>query len=283
MIPKAVENWLSENQFGAVVDTRPVGGGCMNNGMVIQTDGGESFFLKVNPAAPADMFLKEVTGLKTLNIPLGPTVPTPYSHGADFLLMEDLKPAPRKRNYWASFGRQLAELHNQTAQWFGFFEDNYIGSTPQPNDETEDGYEFYAQQRLLYQANLANQRGYLGQQERKQIESVAAQLRVLIPEQPPSLLHGDLWSGNATTDSGGNPAIIDPAVHYGWAEAELAMTALFGAFPGEFYRAYEEIRPLEPGYKSRFPIYNLYHLLNHLNIFGRGYLGQVIAILRKYG
>jgi fructosamine-3-kinase len=115
------------------------------------------------------------------------------------------------------------------------------------------------------------------------VENLTAQLKDLIPVEPASLLHGDLWSGNAITNSQGGPAIIDPAAHYGWAEAELAMTTLFGAFPNAFYQAYEEVRPLEPGYYARFPLYNLYHLLNHLNIFGRGYLGQVQAILRRFG
>jgi fructosamine-3-kinase len=112
---------------------------------------------------------------------------------------------------------------------------------------------------------------------------LAARLPQLVPQQPASLLHGDLWSGNAISDRHGAPAIIDPAVYYGWAEAELAMTALFGAFAESFYQAYQEMRPLESGWRERFDIYNLYHLLNHLNLFGESYLGEVRAILRRYG
>jgi fructosamine-3-kinase len=104
----------------------------------------------------------------------------------------------------------------------------------------------------------------------------------LIPVQPPALIHGDLWSGNALTGSLGEPALIDPAAHFGWAEAELAMTAMFGSFPFEFYRAYEQARPLEPDYRQRFPIYNLYHLLNHLVLFGTGYLGDVLNVLHDF-
>ncbi len=129
---------------------------------------------------------------------------------------------------------------------------------------------------------MAQKRNLLGKSEMREVESIVNRLETLVPSQPASILHGDLWSGNAITDSAGNPAIIDPAVYYGWAEADLAMTALFGAFPSSFYQAYEEIRPLKTGYHNRFPIYNLYHLLNHLNIFGRGYLGQVQATLRRY-
>lgn len=114
------------------------------------------------------------------------------------------------------------------------------------------------------------------------VEKLCDRLPELIPEQPASLIHGDLWSGNAMFDSRGQPAIIDPAAHYGWAEAELAMTTLFGSFPDVFYRAYQEARPLEPDFRERFPIYNLYHLLNHVNLFGGGYLGQSLSILRRY-
>ena len=283
MIPAAVGSWLVENHFGKVVSQRKVGGGCINHGAVLETASGKSFFLKQNPSAPPDMFLREVEGLEALCSVGGPTVPEPYLHGSDFLLMEDLAPAPRNRDYWRVFGRQLAALHNHTGEQFGFPHDNYIGSTPQPNPWTMDGYAFFTDQRLLFMARATRERGGLGPREFQQVEDLATRLPELLPSQPPSLIHGDLWSGNATTDSQGAPAIIDPAVHYGWAEAELAMTTLFGAFPDEFFRAYTEIRLLESGYRSRFPIYNLYHLLNHLLLFGRGYLGQVKAILNRYG
>ena len=115
-----------------------------------------------------------------------------------------------------------------------------------------------------------------------QLEELLNKLNLLIPDQPASLLHGDLWSGNLITDNQGKPALIDPAVYFGWAEADLAMTDLFGRYPDAFYRAYEEINPLENGYRSRFPLYNLYHLLNHLNLFGRGYLPQIRQILSRF-
>ncbi|MBN1665608.1 MAG: fructosamine kinase family protein, partial [Anaerolineales bacterium] len=155
-------------------------------------------------------------------------------------------------------------------------------STPQPNPWQADGYRFFAEQRLLYQARLARRRNLIEAADLAQVEGLAARLPDLVPEQPAALLHGDLWTGNAASDSAGRPALIDPAAYYGWAEAELAMTTLFGSFPAEFYAAYEEARPLAPGYRGRFDLYNLYHLLNHVNLFGRGYLGQVQAILRRY-
>jgi protein-ribulosamine 3-kinase len=282
MIPDAVQIWLLENDYGVPKSTHPVSGGCINNGLILTTDSGKSFFLKINQHTPEDMFACEVEGLQALQVDEGPTVPKPYFHDSDFLLMEDLAPAARRSDYWSEFGYRMAALHQHTSHRFGFAHNNYIGSTSQPNPWTEDGYEFFGQHRLLYMARLAAKRGLLSKNDLKQVERLVNQLPDTVPQQPASLSHGDLWSGNALSNSGGGPAIIDPAAHYGWAEAELAMTTLFGSFPSAFYHAYEEERPLEPGYMSRFPIYNLYHLLNHLNIFGRGYLGQVQAILKRY-
>lgn len=281
MIPKAVQEWLMQNHLGELTSQESVSGGCINNGMVLKTSSGDAFFLKLNESAPADMFELESQGLNALNVPGAPTVPKPYLCGWDFLLMEDLAPAPRNTEYWENFGRSLAALHNQRGVKFGFEGDNYIGSTSQPNPWTEDGFEFFSQSRLLYMANLASKKGFLLQSDREKVLNLSSRLRSLVPEQPPSLLHGDLWSGNAMTDHNGDPAIIDPAVHYGWAEAELAMTSLFGSFPTRFYHAYEELHPLEPNYWDRFPIYNLYHLLNHVVLFGRSYLGQVRSILER--
>ena len=282
MLPAPVNAYLSENNYGPVTQTRPLGGGCISNGQIIHTQSGVTFFLKTNTSVPADMFAREAEGLQALAVPNGPRLPRVYLHGADFILLEDLAPASPVRDYWPDFGRKLATLHNHTAKRFGFTHNNYIGSTPQINNWTADGYKFFAEYRLHYQGQLAHRQGLLSASDLNALDHLIHRLPELIPVQPPSLIHGDLWSGNAISDSSGAPAIIDPAAHYGWAEAELAMTALFGAFPAAFYRAYEEIRPLEPNYPARYPLYNLYHLLNHLNIFGRGYLGQVQSILRRY-
>lgn len=283
MIPLEVIRWLDQNQFGPVTAQQSVGGGCINHGMQLTTQTGDTFFLKVNPTAPVDMFVREVDCLEALRKTKGPRIPQPFCFGESFLLMEDLAPAPPQPDYWAVFGRQLATLHNHTGERYGFFHDNYIGSTRQPNRWMEDGFGFFSQQRILYMAGLARARGYLDKEQYQQAEKLAANLTQWVPPQPPSLIHGDLWTGNALTGPEGEPALIDPAAHYGWAESELAMTTLFGAFPAEFYQAYQEIRPLEQGFQSRYPIYNLYHLLNHLVLFGRGYWGQVNAILKYYG
>lgn len=276
---------MQENGYGQVYKSVPVGGGCINQGAHLQTTGGQSLFLKTNPHAPVDMFLREAEGLTVLRQAAaldtrdGLHLPLPFLPGPDFLLLEDLAPASRQPDYWLRLGHGLAGLHQQTSPTFGFAHDNYIGSTPQLNESDADGWNFFGHLRLLYQAKLAYDRGYLDRKALDQVNWLARRLPELIPEQPASLLHGDLWIGNVIADGLGHPALIDPAVYYGWAEAELAMTSLFGGFNPDFYHAYQEIRPLEPGFRQRFPIYNLYHLLNHLNLFGTGYLGEVWGVL----
>ncbi|MBT3389675.1 MAG: phosphotransferase [Chloroflexi bacterium] len=282
MLPPPVIHYLKSHNYGAIQSTRPVDGGCISNGVILWVASGETFFLKTNRRAPADMFAREADGLEALNTADGPVVPRPLLWGDDFLLMDDLTPAPRQKDYWPEFGRRLAALHQHTNPQFGFAHNNHIGSTPQPNPWMQDGFAFFAEQRLGFQAQLAYDSGLLSATDKKSLDKLIARLPNLIPAQPASLLHGDLWSGNAISDRHGAPAIIDPAAHYGWAESELAMTTLFGAFPEVFYRAYEETRSLEGGYRSRFPLYNLYHLLNHVNLFGRSYLEQIQAILRHY-
>jgi fructosamine-3-kinase len=282
MIPNAVAAWLQDHGFGVVVNQQPVAGGCINNGERLKTKSRQTFFLKTNTSAPEDMFAREAEGLTELRKANGPRFPEPFLWAEEFLLMEDLDPAPRAGNYWEKLGRQLAHLHQKTNAQFGFAHNNYLGSTPQPNKWMADGHEFFAEWRLGFQARLARDNGGLAAGEAAEVERLAARLPELVPHQPASLIHGDLWGGNAISDAAGQPALIDPAAHYGWAEAELGMTMLFGGFAEEFYRAYEEDHPLEKGWRTRLDIYNLYHLLNHLNLFGSGYHEQVIGVLRKY-
>lgn len=279
---KPVQAWCREHGYGDVVSVESVGGGCINQGAILQTESQKSFFIKTNPRAPSDMFPREAEGLKALSVEKGPYVPKVYKAEEGFILLENLQPSPRAKDYWPDFGCQLASLHQHTKDHFGFDHDNYIGSTPQKNPWTQSGFRFFAQHRLLFQAELARNRGHLSGQDMKNIEYIARQLEQWIPVQEASLIHGDLWSGNAITNQAGEPAIIDPAAHFGWGEAELAMTNLFGSFPEEFYQAYQEVRPLEPGFRERFPLYNLYHLLNHLNLFGAGYLSRVRSTIASY-
>ena len=282
MIPNRVLEWLAERGYGTLTSSQPVSGGCINNGMHLFMTSGQSFFLKTNSNLPQDAFQLESEGLNALRKVGGPRVPETLLVGTDFLLMEDLKPAPKKKEFWSDLGRQLAALHGFTSDRFGFEHDNYLGSTPQPNSWEEDGYYFFIEHRLMFQVRLAFNNNFFQAKEIQLAERLCQRLTELVPEQPASLLHGDLWGGNVISDHEGNPAIIDPAVHFGWGEAELGMTALFGGFTDVFYKSYEEVRPLEAGWRERLPIYNLYHLLNHLNLFGQGYYQNAVQILGRF-
>ncbi len=185
-------------------------------------------------------------------------------------------------------GRQFAELHRYRGKKFGFYEDNLLGDSPQSNKPSKEGSlnwaEFYAENRLEFQTSLAVKKGYATPELTNLMDNLIKKLPDLIlgTEEEPSLLHGDLWSGNYLIDGSGIPWLIDPAVYYGHREADMAMTTLFGGFSNSFYSAYKSSYPIAPGYAEREPLYQLYHLLNHLNLFGTGYYGQVISILRRY-
>jgi protein-ribulosamine 3-kinase len=283
MFASNLTDFIAQQGWGQITDARSLGGGCINDARVLTTSSGPRLFLKQNRAIPPDMFPREADGLRELGKPPGaPRIPQVYLAETEFLLLEYLQPEPRNPRLWKTFGEQMASLHLQTHPQFGFDNDNYIGSTPQPNPRHENGFDFFAEHRLIFQAALAHNNGYFSAAEIRQVETVCQRFPDLIPEQPASLLHGDLWSGNIHIGPGGLACLVDPAVYYGWAEADLAMANLFGSLPPEFYDAYESVRPLAPGYKGRFDIYNLYHLLNHLNLFGAGYLHQVKAILACY-
>jgi fructosamine-3-kinase len=238
--------------------------------------------LKTNPEPLAGIFFAEAAGLRELDVPGAPRVPEVLLVGEEFLLLEDLQPASRRADFWVDYGRKLAQLHIQTSPRFGFREDNYIGGSPQLNAWTDNGLDFFKEKRLQPQIQWGMDRGLLTSADLRLCDNLLGKVASIIPEQPPVLLHGDLWSGNLITDSSGEPALIDPAVYYGWAEADLAMTDLFGRYPDPFYGAYNELNPLQAGYRERYPIYNLYHLLNHLNLFGRSYLPGVREILRAF-
>jgi len=280
--PQAVVDWCRREGHGAVSRLEDVGGGCINQGRRLCAADGSSFFLKTNDSAPPGMFEAEAVGLEALAREGTPRLPKPYLWADDFLLIEDLEPAPRAEDFWPGLGRRLAALHDHTSPQFGFDRDNFIGRTPQPNPWTDDGYAFFAEQRLLFQARLARDGDLLPAADQRRVEAVARRLRDLVPDQPASLIHGDLWSGNVIAGPDGEACLIDPAAHFGWAEAELGMTELFGGFDADFYRGYLEVRRMAEGWRERLPLYNLYHLMNHLNLFGEGYLASVRRVLDRF-
>lgn len=270
----------------AVRSARPVGGGCINNAMRVETSRGV-YLLKWNADPLPGMFACEARGLELLSQTQTVRVPEVYHHAEAeegrpaFILLEWLEGT---RGDMALLGEQLSELHRTgTAPAYGLDHENYIGSTVQVNGWVDDWVEFFAARRLLPQMELAARTGNLTASRRAMLERLIARLPGLLSgvERQPALIHGDLWGGNVIAGPGG-PALIDPAVSYSDREAEIAFTELFGGFSASFYAAYNATWPLDPGYPERRELYNLYHLLNHLNLFGEGYAYQVDAVLRRY-
>ncbi len=279
---EGLNQWLLQNGDGELQSEIHLGGGCINQASAIQTQCGKVYFLKQNALAPVGIFASEARSLALLAASKTLRVPKVHYQDDTCLLLEYLPPGRRQPDYWEQFGSSLAYMHRNLSPTFGLEFQTFCGTTPQPNPPMSNGYEFFREHRLLMQGRLALDSGLCNQNDIATLERLGNRLPGLIPEQPASLLHGDLWSGNAHTGPEGEPVLIDPALYYGWREAELGMTALFGGFPETFYAAYQQVWPLEPGWRRRLEIYNLYHLLNHLNLFGGRYLGQVRAVLKRY-
>ncbi len=266
------------------VEPRHIGGGCINTAVRLM-DENQAYFVKLNSASLIDMFEAESLGLKEMAESGTIRVPKPVcsgiADGQSYLVMEYLEMGQASRDGRAMAGRQLAQMHQTDWHSFGWQRDNTIGSTPQPNDPNGSWVEFWRDCRLGFQLDLAAKNGYGGSLQRSG-ERLLQGFHSLIDHDPkPSLLHGDLWGGNIAYDDKGKPVIFDPAVYYGDREADLAMTELFGGFGNDFYDAYRETWPLAPGYSTRKVLYNLYHILNHLNLFGGGYLGQASSMIDR--
>jgi fructosamine-3-kinase len=264
---------------------RPHGraGGCINQAAVLG-DETTRYFIKLNNADRIGMFEAEAAGLDALAAAGAIRVPRPVCAGvagsSAFLAMQYLDFGSGASDA-AAAGRQLAAMHRSVTDRFGWNRDNTIGSTEQQNGWDTDWCRFWAQKRLGFQLRLAARNGYGGALQ-KRGEQLLDVFPALIDHDPePSLLHGDLWGGNLGYDRRGNPVIYDPAVYYGDREADLAMTELFGGFGRDFYAAYREAWPLDAGYRQRRDLYNLYHILNHLNLFGSGYLGQAQNLIDR--
>ncbi len=241
-------------------------------------------FIKTGPASALDMFEAEAEGLREIDATQTIRVPEVYdvgiADGQAFIKMERLQIGRSTDEIDRMLGERLAAMHHFAKEQHGWHRDNPIGLTPQKNPWTSDWVEFFREHRLKYQLELAVESGYDGELQDLG-QRLAENLDVFFDgyEPLPSLLHGDLWSGNhAAMD--GRPVIFDPAVYYGDRETDLAMTRLFGGFGRGFYAAYETAWPYEPGHEARNDLYQLYHVLNHLNLFGSGYLGRSLGLLR---
>jgi len=275
----------------------PVGGGSINETYCLEGSDAARYFLKLNDAQHLPMFVAEAEGLHAIAATDTIRVPHPIAHGSagrqGYLVLEHLELS--SHGDAKLLGEQLAALHRCTSppsplqgggnrgitSRYGFTQDNFIGTTPQPNGWKDDWIDFWREQRLGFQLRLAEQNGCGGQLQRlgeKLMDSLPAFFVGYTPQ--PSLLHGDLWSGNHAFLADGTPAIFDPAAYYGDREADLAMTELFGGYPADFYAAYRAAYPLDAGYATRRDLYNLYHVLNHANLFGGGYAGQAEQMMR---
>ncbi len=261
-----------------------VGGGCINRGYRV-AGRGVVYFVKLNDAGRRGMFDAEAEGLRAIAQAGAVRVPTPLCTGEDqshsWLVLEYLELASGSTGAMPALGQQLARLHLASAARFGWHRDNTIGATPQRNPWTASWIEFWRIQRLGFQLELAARNGYTGVLQRRG-EELLTHLDALLAHDPaPSLLHGDLWGGNAAATAAGEPVLFDPACYYGDREADLAMTELFGGFAPAFYSAYRATWPLDPEYSARRDLYNLYHVLNHLNLFGGGYRTQAEGMIER--
>jgi fructosamine-3-kinase len=288
MLPDALQDALASHLDGPLQEHATVGGGCIANACRIATDT-RSYFLKWGDAEVARTFPPEAAGLKALRDADSPlVVPEVYAaegatdHRPGFLLTAWIDTGSPSRGFWEDFGKGLAQLHRHTADRYGFERDNFIGRLPQSNTWMSNWPRFMRRERLQPQVERARNQGRWQTAWDRPLDRLFDRLPDLLPGRPPaSVLHGDLWNGNYMVAASGTAALIDPATYYGHREADLAMTELFGGYDDRFYDAYRSAWPLEPGYEERRTVYNLYHLINHLNHFGGGYARRVKAALQR--
>ncbi len=265
---------------------RPVGGGSINDAYRLHTNEG-TFFVKVNghDAIPS-FFEAEADGLERLRQANTLRVPQVIAFGEDhddgYLLMEHIPPGPRGPDFWADFGRSLAQLHRVTQPHFGLVRPNYIGTLKQVNTPEDDWATFFQLHRLEPLVKMARDQRKLNDAIVLRFERLYGRLGDLFPREAPALLHGDLWKGNFLVGPEGEPVLIDPAVHHGHREMDIAMTKLFGGFDEAFYSAYNAAWPLERGWIERTDLCSLYPLLVHVNLFGGGYVAQLDTALQRY-
>lgn len=268
-----------------LLKAQPLSGGDINAAYRLQAEG-LSFFVKLNSPDRLPMFEAEAEGLEALAQTRAIRVPKLIACGKTpdhaFLVLEYIALNNLNSRAAQLLGQQLAQLHLQKQPYFGWHRDNTIGSTVQVNGQYHDWITFWQQQRLGHQLTLAAANGYGGSLQTLG-EKLCADLGALFSgyRPQPALVHGDLWGGNAAADEQGKPVIYDPACYFGDRETDLAMTELFGGFGPAFYQAYQAVYPLDPGYANRKTLYNLYHILNHLNLFGQSYLHQAEHMIRK--
>ena len=271
-----------------VLASEPVSGGCIHHALKLTTTRGE-WFAKWNSDCAPDLFKSEAAGLRALReaasslaVPEVLVASTPGASHPAFIVMEYLAPGRAGARDEAALGRGLAVIHARSGDRFGFPVTTYCGPTPQVNDEADTWAEFYGERRLRPLSQRLEAEGRIGGAERRLVERVVERLPALVPPATlPSLVHGDLWSGNVLATTRG-PGLVDPAAAYCDREMEFGITTLFGGFRERFFDAYDEAWPLPPGWRERNPLYQLYHLLNHHLIFGGHYGSEALSIARRF-
>lgn len=289
MLPSEVLDAIERHLGRSVDSATPVGGGCISHASRVTTADGK-YFLKWSDGLPGDTFAAEAKGLEELSgarhdlhIPAVIFVRSRSSGEAGILLLEWLDDGAIDATFWQGFGADLAALHRNVSQRYGFSEDNYIGRLRQRNPWCDQWPDFFRTNRLEPQAADLRGRGAWQRQWTEPYDRLLIRLDDLLPRDPgASLVHGDLWSGNFMAHASGKAALIDPAAYYGHREVDLAMTELFGGFNAAFYTAYRDNWCLEAGYEERRSVYNLYHLFNHVNHFGASYASAVAGILKRF-
>lgn len=289
MIPDPLRKHIESKLEQRITGVQSASGGSINRAARVELEKQGPCFLKWNADFDPEMFEAEVKGLELLRsattllqVPEPIDQGTEPQNGTGYLLMERLPEAGTSDNAESFFGRELAELHRNTADQYGLDHDNYIGRLPQSNNLHDSWSNFFVEERMEPMVRMAIDRGRFSSSIRKHFDSFYRQVPDLLPEEPASLLHGDLWGGNHMATGDGRMAVYDPAVYYGSREIEIAFTHLFGGFTGAFYRSYEEICPMQPGFKKRISLYNLYPLLTHTNMFGGSYARQVESIISRF-
>ncbi len=282
MLKRRLEEILGKS----IINTSGLGGGCIANAQKVETADGGCYLLK--SGGLYGMFPKEANGLKEIAKSRTIAVPDVIAADDDFLLLSYIQSGPISPDFFRDFAFSYAQMHRYTNGQYGFYENNYIGETKQlniPSDkEANDWTRFFFNKRLLYQFKLAESNDYVKQEMRQAFSKIEDNIDLIIgtSKEAPSLLHGDLWGGNYIAAQGGKVVLIDPAVYYGHREADLAMTKVFGGFPPAFYQYYNEAFPLLDGWEYRENIYRLYHILNHLNLFGSSYYSEALQLMRFY-
>lgn len=284
-IPDTIATTIAADMDLAIERTERISGGCIHHTYCLHTGGGK-LFLKYNRLEQATSFEIEAKGLALLADSHTLTIPNVLHHGQvqcfAYLVMDWVDQGRQGRDYWPFFGEQLAQMHQQSQPRFGLEDDNYIGTLPQRNTFEDDWVTFFVTHRLQPMVRMAVERDYLDRRDVNRFEKLYEKLPGMFPKEPPALLHGDLWGGNILVGTDGHPVLIDPAVHYGHREMELAFMKLFDRQPPTFLDAYESVYPLAKGWEDRVDLCHLYPLLVHVNLFGGSYIHSLREALGQY-